>query len=322
MYSVQALPVPNLLSRYFDNLLHLKAVVDAGSINRAAMAIHMSQPALTRSIGKLEAAVGARLLTRVAKGVYPTEFGQALLEHVRAVDCELERAATTLKIMKGRTGGPLACGGTFLSMSLLVPLAVKEFDKSKRGSHVRLVEGPTDTLLKLLRLGELDIVVGTRISDDGYEDLIAEELATEHVGIFAHNSHKLFTQQHLSLKRLVATEKWILPSPPGPLYQLIEKEFARHALDLPRHFIETSSLIAVRKLIPITGYIAVASSMVVAPSLIDGTSRELSGDWRFPTTTITAFYRAGDANSAAATLFAECLRRIAKSLPVSFAGAA
>jgi DNA-binding transcriptional LysR family regulator len=103
---------------------------------------------------------------------------------------------------------------------------------------------------------------------------------------------------------------------------LIEQEFARHGLDLPLRFIETSSLIAVRKLIPITGYVAVASSMVVAPSLIGGTSRELSGDWHFPTTTITAFHRAGDANSAAATLFAECLRRSAKALPMAFAGAA
>ncbi len=314
--------MPNLLSRHFENLLHLKAVVDAGSINRAAAAIHLSQPALTRSIGKLEAALGVKLLTRVAKGVYPTEAGQALLEHVRAVDGELERAGTTLNILKGRTGGPMACGGTFLSMSLLVPLAVKEFEKIKPGSHVRLMEGPTEAMLKLLRLGELDVVVGTRIAEEGYEDLVSEALATEHVGLFVHNSHALRSHEQHSLKRLVATENWILPTPPGPLYQVVQKEFTRQSLSLPRRYIETSSLIAVRKLIPVTGYIAVTSSMVVAPALIDGTSRELEGDWDFPATTITAFYRAEKATSAAALAFADCLRRVARSLPVSFAGTA
>jgi len=312
----------NLLSRYFENLLHLKAVVDAGSINRAATTIGLSQPALTRSIGKLEAALGVQLLTRVAKGVYPTEFGHALLEHVRAVDGELERAGTTLNILKGRTAGPLACGGTFLSMSLLVPLAVKEFDKIKPGSHVRLHEGPTASLLKMLRLGELDVVVGSQIDDEHYDDLISESLATEHVGIFVHNGHKLLSQQRHSLKRLVATEKWILPSPAGPLYQLVKAEFARHAVNLPRRFIETSSIIAIRKLIPLTGYLAVTSSMVAAPALLDGTSREIWGDWQFPTTSIAAFYRAHGATSSAALAFAECLRRVAKSLPVSLAGAA
>ncbi len=311
----------NLLSRHFENLLHLRAVVDAGSINRAATKIGLSQPALTRSIGKLEAALGVKLLTRVAKGVFPTEFGQALLDHVRAVDGELERARTTLNLLKGRTGEPLACGGTFLSMSLLVPLAVKEFDKARPGSQVRLFEAPTDALLTMLRLGELDVVVGSQLDEDGHDDLVAEALATEHVGIFVHNSHKLLGRRRHTLKHLAATEKWILPSPPGPLYRLMEAEFARHGVGPPRRFIETSSLIAIRKLIPITGHIAITSSMVMAPTLFDGTSKEIVGDWVFPNTTITAFHRRG-ASSPEVAAFAECLRRAAQSLPMSLAGAA
>jgi DNA-binding transcriptional LysR family regulator len=314
--------MPNLLSHHFESLLHLRAVVDAGSINRASTKIGLSQPALTRSIGKLEAALGVKLLTRVAKGVYPTEFGQALLDHVRVVDGELERAKTVLNILKGRTGGPLACGGTFLSMSLLVPLAVKEFDKMKPGSQVRLLEAPTETLLTMLRLGELDVVVGSRIDAESYDDLVSEALATEHVGLFVHNGHKLLGRQRHSLQHLAGTEQWILPSPSGPLYRSIETEFARRAVGLPRRFIETSSLIAIRKLIPLTGYIAVTSSLVMAPTLFDGTSREILGDWTFPSTTITAFYRAGGPTSPAALAFAECLRHAAQSLPVSLVGAA
>jgi DNA-binding transcriptional LysR family regulator len=314
--------MPNLLSRHFENLLHLRAVVDAGSINRAAAKIGLSQPALTRSIGKLEAALGVKLLSRGARGVFPTEYGQALLDHVRAVDGELERAKSTLNILTGRNGSPLACGGTFLSMSLLVPLAVKEFDKVKPGSQVRLFEAPPDVLLSMLRVGELDVVVGSQVDARTHHDLVSEALATEHVGLFVHSGHKLLGGQRHTLKHLAATEKWILPSPTGPLYRLIEAEFARHAIELPRRFIETSSLIAIRKLIPITGYVAVTSTMVMAPTLFDGTAKEILGDWTFPHTTITAFYRAGGATSSSALAFAECLRRVAQTLPVSLAGVA
>jgi DNA-binding transcriptional LysR family regulator len=58
----------------------LMAVVQAGSMNKAAALLNTSQPAISRSIVELETAVGACLLDRKRQGIEPTECGRALLE--------------------------------------------------------------------------------------------------------------------------------------------------------------------------------------------------------------------------------------------------
>jgi DNA-binding transcriptional LysR family regulator len=57
----------------------LMAVARAGSMNKAAAALNMSQPAISRSIAELEHAVGVKLLDRNARGVEPNAYGRALL---------------------------------------------------------------------------------------------------------------------------------------------------------------------------------------------------------------------------------------------------
>ena len=315
MAFIQGAPMQNLLARHFENLLHLKAIADAGSFNRAAKTIGLSQPALTRSIHKLEAAVGAPLLTRVAKGVYPTECGRTLLEHIQTIDAELEQAATMLRVMKGRAGSQLACGGSFVPMSLLIQRAIKDFSEARTGLHVRLVENSTDNLLRMLRLGELELVVCPKMDSEMDGDLPSEVLVTERVGIFANSRNRLLEHKAHSLHKLAAAEKWIIPDRSGQLRQLLTREFARLAVEMPARFIETSSLTAARRLIGFTRYIAFSTSLLVAQDLLDGTTREVQGDWRFPTTAIAVFYR-DQALSAAALFFLECLRRIAQSLSV------
>ena len=275
--------------------------------------IGLSQPALTRSIHRLEAAVGAPLLTRVAKGVYPTECGRALLDHIDVIDAELEQATTLLRVMKGRAGSQLACGGSFVPMCFLIPRAIKDFSEGKPSLHVRLVENSTDNLLRMLRLGELELVVCPKMDTDMDRDLASEILVTERVGIFANSRNRLLGHNTHSLHKLAASEKWIIPDRSGQLRQLLTKEFARLAVDMPGRFIETSSLTAARRLIGLTRCIAFSTSLLVAQDLLDGTTREVQGDWRFPTTSIAVFHR-DQTLSAAALFFLECLRRVAQSL--------
>ena len=304
----------NLLARHFENLLHLKAIVDAGSLNRAAKTIGLSQPALTRSIHRLEAAVSAQLLTRVAKGVYPTEAGRTLLDHIQTIDAELERAGTMLRVLRSRAGSQLSCGGSFVPMGFLIPHAIRDFSEGRPRLHVRLVESSTDALLRMLRLGELEVVVCPKMDVQTDDDLISEALVTERVGIFANSSHALLKQRIHSLHKLAASEKWILPDRSGQLRQLLTRELARHSVEMPARFIETSSLTAARRLIGLTRCVAFSTSLLVAPDLLDGTTKELQGDWQFPATTIAAFHRSQKL-SPAALFFLECLRRVAGSLP-------
>ena len=67
-------------------LRHLIAVVEHGSFSRAAEAVHLTQPALSRSIQALEAEVGAAVLERNRGAIEPTDVGRLLLTHARQLD--------------------------------------------------------------------------------------------------------------------------------------------------------------------------------------------------------------------------------------------
>src|ERR1700704_3003350 len=79
----------------------LMAVVQAGSMNKAAVLLDTTQPAVSKSIGELERAVGVRLLDRNAQGVEPTACGRALLDGGTAVFDELRHYAD-IRIMPSR----------------------------------------------------------------------------------------------------------------------------------------------------------------------------------------------------------------------------
>src|SRR5258708_12455173 len=74
----------------------LVAVVQAGSMSKAAALLNTGQPAISRSIADLEHALGVRLLDRSRQGVTPTEYGRALLDGATAVFAHLRHTAKNI----------------------------------------------------------------------------------------------------------------------------------------------------------------------------------------------------------------------------------
>src|ERR1700736_2362165 len=75
------------------HLRYFVAVAEAGSLTVAARKLRTSQPSLSRQIRDLEGEVGARLLTRRARGIELTPAGRAFLDHARSVLSQIEAAA-------------------------------------------------------------------------------------------------------------------------------------------------------------------------------------------------------------------------------------
>src|SRR5215813_5036283 len=88
----------------------LMAVVQAGSMNKAAKLLHTTQPAISRSISQLEQAFGVRLLDRRRQGVEPTEYGRALVEGGAAVFDDLRKAVTNIEYLADPTVGEIRIG--------------------------------------------------------------------------------------------------------------------------------------------------------------------------------------------------------------------
>ena len=83
----------------------LMAVVQAGSMNKAAVLLNTGQSAISRSIAELEHTIGVRLLDRNPQGVEPTEYGRALLDGGVAVFDDLRQAVKNIEFLADPTAG-------------------------------------------------------------------------------------------------------------------------------------------------------------------------------------------------------------------------
>ena len=219
------------------------AVVDHGSFNRAADALAVSQPSLTRSIQLLEDALQASLFDRGPRGIVLTPAGQELLPRARLILAERDRALAALRSLAGKQAETISIG-TDASFSMhRLPAALSKLAVSHPMVHVTVREGPTGKLLDLLREGTLTLVLGARGPLLEVGDLEFRSLATESAGIILRADHPQARARRIRLQDI--SDRWIVPDHPA-LEQGWRAIFEQAGLPIPPVAIRTSSLHIVR----------------------------------------------------------------------------
>jgi LysR family nitrogen assimilation transcriptional regulator len=134
-------------------------VAELGSFTRAAMALDVAQPALSRQVRLLEVELRQNLLVRNGRGATPTEAGKLLLEHGRGILHQVERAREELGRVRGALAGRVAIGlPPSLSRVLAVPLT-RAFREQLPEARLSISEGLSSHMQEWLVTGRLDIAV-------------------------------------------------------------------------------------------------------------------------------------------------------------------
>lgn len=138
-------------------LRYFVAVAEVGNISRAAKAIFLTQPALSRQIKALEDELGQRLLERRARSVHLTAAGRAMLHEARELlqhaEAALERVRQAGAGVRLRIGyAPSLAGG-------LLAVAVARFSQAHPAAKVELLDLSTAEMLAGLENDRLDIVL-------------------------------------------------------------------------------------------------------------------------------------------------------------------
>jgi DNA-binding transcriptional LysR family regulator len=107
----------------------LMAVVEAGSMNKAAALLNTGQSAISRSIADLERAIGVRLLDRHPQGVELTEYGRALLNGGMAMFDELRQAVKNIEYLADPTAGEMRIGCTPILAATFVSAVVDRLSR-------------------------------------------------------------------------------------------------------------------------------------------------------------------------------------------------
>lgn len=134
-------------------------VAELGSFTRAAIALDVAQPALSRQVRLLEVELRQNLLTRNGRGALPTEAGKLLLAHGRGILHQVERAREELGRVRGSLAGRVAVGlPTSLARVLTVPLT-RAFRQQMPDATISIGEGLSVAMQESLVNGRLDIAV-------------------------------------------------------------------------------------------------------------------------------------------------------------------
>ncbi|MEZ5662155.1 MAG: LysR substrate-binding domain-containing protein [Burkholderiaceae bacterium] len=134
-------------------------VAELGSFTRAALALDVAQPALSRQVRLLEVELRQNLLVRNGRGAIPTEAGRLLLEHGRGILHQVERAREELGRVRGALAGRVAIGlPPSVARVLTVPLT-RAFREHLPEASLSISEALSVTMIDWLRTGRLDIAV-------------------------------------------------------------------------------------------------------------------------------------------------------------------
>jgi DNA-binding transcriptional LysR family regulator len=144
-----------------DSLRHFLLITESGTFTRAARRAHLSQPALTASIHKLEDDLGAKVFYRGRTGAALTAAGEALVPHARAALSAIDDARRAVAEIEGLHSGEVRLGAGATACTYLLPPALAAFRALHPGVRFLLREATTGQVLEALEAGELDLGVVT-----------------------------------------------------------------------------------------------------------------------------------------------------------------
>ena len=218
---------------------YFAVVADHGNLGRAAEALGLSIPALSKSLRRLEAALDAKLVKRTTKGVELTPEGHTLLLHVKRLRLSLADVAREIAAVRQGRAGHLRIGSTTGVLEDLVGATCSLFFTEAPAATLNVSVVAQDELLQTLREGKLDLAVGI-IAASSAPDLVQQHLFDDEFVVYASPQHRLAGRTQVTLED-VAKERWIRNAATGFSRQAFNRVFEEHALSPPAIALESTS---------------------------------------------------------------------------------
>jgi LysR family pca operon transcriptional activator len=226
-----------------QQLRHLLAVAEHASFHRAAEVLHISQQALSASIGKLEESVGAALFDRGPSGVTLTPSGARLVPRAKLICSEALRAEQEIREIEDAHVGTVRIGiGAFFA-DRLVPVFLANYLKEYPNLSMTILDAPSTDLFAALIQGEIDFSIST--PSPGLEipyELEHEVLFTMPTAVYMRVGHPLANARLLDPEHL-ADYSWVV----APAHaENLSAAFSKMGLPPPHRLIKTDSLPVLR----------------------------------------------------------------------------
>ncbi len=184
------------------NLRHVVTLAAHGNYRRAAAALHVSQPALSRSVASLETLLGVKLFDRNRRGVVPTPFGRLLVDRGSALLTGFDDIRHEIGLLNNLESGELSIGAGLYPAELSVGTAIGRLSARYPGLRITLRAEPWRQVADAVSRGALDLAVVESSALETDKNLMLEPLP-QHQGAFVcRPGHPLLGMPNLTLDKV------------------------------------------------------------------------------------------------------------------------
>jgi DNA-binding transcriptional LysR family regulator len=217
----------------------LMAVIETGSMGKAASRLGISQPAVSKAMVELETALGVKLVDRSRRGVAPTLYGLALGKRSIAIFNDLRQGVQDIDFLSDPTTGEIRIGTTEpVAMAIVLP-AIDRLVRQYPRMFFHVVAGDTGTLYRELTERNVELAV-SRIIGRLPDELSAEILFHDSFAVVTAATNPLTRRRKLTLAEL-ANEPWTLYPFDSFFGSMIADAFRASGHELPRLTVSTLS---------------------------------------------------------------------------------
>lgn len=293
----------------FRHLLCFLEIARQRSFARAADALAVSQPAISKTLKELEDILAASLFERGKGGVTLTPAGVAFMRYAGPCVQALRDGVNSLRGGE-HEAGQVRVGVLSTVESLLIPEAVRRLHRQAAALVVSVATGPGAYLLGQLRVGELDLVIGRMTDSPDIQGLTFEHLYSESMTLVVRPGHPLLAAGATALGRL-GDYPLVLPTAGTTIRKHADSLFVQCGVTPSRQRLETLSPALSRRYVLSGDALWVAPQDSVRLDVRRGELAELQLGIREPGGSVGICRNGALALPLAAERFCEVLREVA-----------
>ena len=173
---------------------HIQCFVEIArerSLKLAADKLHLTQPAISKTLKELEEIIGASLMSRNRAGIQLTRQGKVFLHFAQISLASLQQGLDGVEREGGSARETLKVGALPTVAASFMPPVVREFAAMAPDVMLQIMDGPHGYLIERLKLGELDLVIGRLGRPEAMEGVSFTQLYSEQVDLIVRAGHPL-----------------------------------------------------------------------------------------------------------------------------------
>ncbi|MCB1396511.1 MAG: LysR family transcriptional regulator [Rhodobacter sp.] len=247
----------------------LIAVANSGSFTVAARDLGLSQPTVHRAARSLEDTAGVPFFRATAAGVELTAAAQAFTLGAKLAQAEIRQGIEEIGRQLGDDRGTFTLGSLPLARTSIVPRATHALISETTGVQVRVIDGRYPELLRSLREGDVDCLIGALRHPVPADDVTQEHLFLDELAIVAHPRHPLAVREAVTLEETLAYP-WVAPPKTTPAGTYLFETLRIDQRPLTPVRVVSSSLVMLRGILAEGPYVSVISRHQISTEIADG----------------------------------------------------